>query len=61
MRDTGLFMAMLDDGANFDVMNGNLGIHKGAIYENIIADIFYKSGKKLYYFEKNSTLEIDFF
>lgn len=61
MRDTGLLMAMLDDGANFDIMNGNLGIYKGAIYENIIADIFHKLGKKLYYFEKNSTLEIDFF
>ena len=61
MRDTGLLMAMLDDGANIDVMNDNLGIYKGAIYENVIADIFHKSGKKLYYFEKNSTLEIDFF
>jgi len=34
---------------------------KGAIYENIIADIFGKSGKKLFYFEHNSQLEIDFF
>ena len=42
-------------------MDGNLGIYKGAIYENIIADIFSKLGKKLYYFERNSTIEIDFF
>ena len=28
--------------------------------ENIIADIFTKLGKKLYYFEYNSTLEVDF-
>ena len=61
MRDTGLLMAMLDDGANLDIMSGNLGIYKGAIYENVIADIFHKQGKNLYYFEKNSTLEIDFF
>ena len=60
MKDTGLLMAMLDDGSGLEIMNGNLGIYKGAIYENIIADIFHKSGKKLYYFEKNSTLEIDF-
>ena len=51
---------MLDDGTNLEIINGNLGIYKGAIYENIIADIFNKRGKKLYYFEYNSTLEVDF-
>lgn len=61
MRDTGLLMAMLEDGSQEEIIDGNLGIYKGAIYENIIADIFAKSGKKLYYFEHNSTLEIDFF
>lgn len=61
MRDTGLLMAMLDDGSQEDIIDGNLGIYKGAIYENIVADIFTKSGKKLYYFEKNNRLEIDFF
>lgn len=61
MRDTGLLMAMLEDGSQEDIIDGNLGIYKGAIYENIIADIFSKSGKKLYYFERNSQLEIDFF
>lgn len=61
MRDTGLLIAMLDDDTAKEIMNGNLGIYKGAIYENIIADIITKNGKKLYYFEYNSTLEIDFF
>jgi len=61
MRDTGLLMAMLEDGSQEDIIDGNLGIYKGAIYENIIADIFGKLGKKLYYFEHNSKLEIDFF
>lgn len=61
MRDTGLLMAMLEDGSQEDIIDGNLGIYKGAIYENIIADIFTKSGKKLYYFEYNSKVEIDFF
>lgn len=61
MRDTGLLMAMLEDGSQEDIIDGNLGIYKGAIYENIIADIFGKSGKKLYYFEQNGKLEIDFF
>jgi len=61
MRDTGLLMAMLEDGSQEDIIDGNLGIYKGAIYENIIADIFAKSGKKLYYFEQNGKWEIDFF
>lgn len=61
MRDTGLLMAMLEDGSQEDIIDGNLGIYKGAIYENIIADMFAKQGKKLFYFEYNSTLEIDFF
>lgn len=61
MNDTGLLVAMLDEGTNDEIMSGNLGIYKGAIYENIIAEVFTKLGKKLYYFEKNSTLEINFF
>jgi predicted AAA+ superfamily ATPase len=61
MRDTGLLMAMLEDGSQEEIIDGNLGIYKGAIYENIIADIFGKSGKKLYYFEHNSKIEVDFF
>ncbi|MCL2135619.1 MAG: ATP-binding protein [Candidatus Bathyarchaeota archaeon] len=61
MCDTGLLMAMLEDGSQEDIIDGNLGIYKGAIYENIIADVFRKSGKKLYYFEQNGKLEIDFF
>lgn len=60
MKDTGLLMAMLDEDAKEKIINGDLGIYKGAIYENIIADIFGKQEKKLFYFEHNSTLEIDF-
>jgi predicted AAA+ superfamily ATPase len=60
IRDTGLLIAMLEDGSQANIINGNLGIYKGAIYENIIADIFTKSGKKLYYNKKSNRLEIDF-
>lgn len=60
MRDTGLLVAMLEDGSQEDIIDGNLGIYKGAVYENIIADIFTKSGRKLYYFEHKSQLEMDF-
>jgi predicted AAA+ superfamily ATPase len=61
LRDTGLLIAMLEDGTQIDIMDGRLGVYKGAVYENIIADIFAKGGKKLYYFEHNSQFEIDFF
>lgn len=60
MSDTGLLMSMLEQGSQKSVIDGDLGIYKGAIYENIVADILAKSGKKLYYFEKNSKIEVDF-
>ena len=60
MADTGLFVSMLDDGTQSDILQGNLMSYKGAIFENIVADIFGKMGRKLYYFHKNDGLEIDF-
>jgi predicted AAA+ superfamily ATPase len=60
MQDIGLLTAMLEDGSAKDIINGNLGIYKGAIYENLIADIFTKQGKRLYYYGENNRLEIDF-
>ena len=61
MRDTGLLTAMLEDGSQADIIDGRLGIYKGALFENIIADIFGKMGKKLYYFEYRGQIEVDFF
>lgn len=60
MQDSGLFTAMLEKGSAFKILNGELGIYKGAIFENIIADCFSKQNRPLYYFHKNSGLEIDF-
>lgn len=60
MQDTGLFVSMLERGSAADVLSGNLGIYKGAVYENVVADAFAKSGKPLYYFRKDSGLEVDF-
>ena len=61
MIDTGLFVSMLEDGTQFDILSGNLLGYKGAIFENLAADFFSKMGRKLYYFHKDSGLEIDFF
>ena len=60
MQDSGLFMAMLGQGSASAILAGELGMYKGAIFENIVADAFSKKGKKLYYFHKDSGLEIDF-
>ena len=60
MADTGLFIAMLEDGTQADVLQGNLHAYKGAVFENLIADIFTKMQRKLYYYHKDSGLEIDF-
>ena len=60
MADTGLFVSMLDDGTQFDILQGNLHAYKGAIFENLVADIFTKMKRRLYYFRKDSGLEVDF-
>ncbi len=60
MQDCGLFVSMLEDGTGFDILQGNLYGYKGAIFENLIADIFTKMGRKLYYYHKDSGLEVDF-
>ena len=60
MRDSGLFVAMLEKGTAGDILSGNLLGYKGAIYENIITDAFSKMDRKLYYFHKDSGLEVDF-
>lgn len=60
MQDCGLFVSMLEDGTQYDILQGNLYGYKGAIFENLIADIFIKMGRRLYYFHKDSGLEVDF-
>lgn len=61
--DSGLLVAMLDEEAQEDLRaNRNLGVYKGALYENIVGEAFVKSGLELYYYKReDSTLEADFF
>lgn len=58
--DIGLLIAMLDYGTQADILKGNLLGYKGAIFENLMADFLCKSSQKLYYFQKDSGLELDF-
>ena len=50
MADIGLLVNMLDEGVQWKILQGDLLGYKGAI----------KMGRKLYYFHKNSGLELDF-
>lgn len=61
--DTGLLVSMLDEESQDDLRaNKNLGVYKGALYENMVGEALVKQGYKLYYYRReNSTLEIDFF
>nr|WP_288556716.1 ATP-binding protein [uncultured Mediterraneibacter sp.] len=61
--DTGLLISTLDEEAQEDLRaNKNLGVYKGALYENFVAEALLKQGMGLYYYKReNATLEEDFF
>ncbi len=61
--DSGLLVVMLDEEAQDDLRaNKNLGVYKGALYENIVGEALTKCGYGLYYYRReDSTLEEDFF
>ena len=63
IADTGLLVSMLDDEVQHDLrVNRNLGVYKGALYENIVGEALVKSGYPLYYYKRDdSSLEEDFF
>ena len=58
--DIGMLVSMLEDGVASDILSGNLGMSKGMIYEAIVAESLYKRGGQLFYFAKNTGLELDF-
>jgi len=61
MADIGLLTSMLEKGTSASILKGDLRGYKGAIFESLAADILGKMGRKLYYFHKDTGLEIDFF
>ena len=62
-RDTGLLVGSLDEEVQEDLRyNKNFNTYKGALYENIVADMLVKQGYKLYFYRNSKgTLEMDFF
>ena len=61
--DTGLLIASLDEEAQDDLrVNRNFGVYKGALFENIVAQMLVQQGYGLFFYRNSSaTLEMDFF
>ncbi|MBR3974287.1 MAG: ATP-binding protein [Clostridia bacterium] len=62
-RDTGLLIGSLDEEVQEDLrFNKNFNTYKGALYENIVADMLVKQGYGLYFYRnEKATVEMDFF
>ena len=60
VTDIGLLTTMLGGSTRNDIIQGNLGGFKGAIYENLMADTLHKKEQALYYYRKESGMELDF-
>ncbi len=60
MSDTGLLISRFDEKIITDLLSGKLGIYKGAIFENIVAQMLKSKEKTAYYYEPNQHSEIDF-
>lgn len=62
-RDTGLLIGSLDEEVQEDLrFYKNFNTYKGAIYENIVADMLVKQGYQLYFYRnEKATVEMDFF
>lgn len=58
--DIGMLVGMLEDGVTDAIMSGELGMGKGMIYEGLVAEALHKRGGNLFYFSKDTGLELDF-
>ena len=60
--DTGLLIASLDEEAQTDLRaNRNVGVYKGALIENVVAQMLKQQGYNLYFYRNDSaTVEMDF-
>ena len=60
MVDTGLLSNLLLQDIQFQVLNGDIGVNKGALTENYMACSLSSKGKALHYYDKKSRHELDF-
>ena len=58
--DSGLLLTSYGKITQDILLNGNSGVYKGAIYENMICSSLIKKGIVPYYYQKPGRLEVDF-
>jgi predicted AAA+ superfamily ATPase len=58
--DTGLLLSMYEENVQNEIINGNLGVFKGGVFENIIAQVLQYNEMPLYYYRRDDRLEVDF-
>lgn len=60
--DTGLLIGSLDEESQSDLRNNqNFGTYKGALYENIVAEMLTKAGFDLFFYrDEQSKIDMDF-
>lgn len=59
-NDVGLLACQYADGIQLRILNNDIDINYGSIYENAVAEELYSHGLKLYYFNSNKQGELDF-
>lgn len=59
-NDVGLLAAQYADGIQLRILQGDVNINNGAIYENAVAQELHAHGWKLYYFNSKKQGEVDF-
>lgn len=60
MADTGLLVSQFDEAIIKELLQGELGVFKGALYENITMQLLNTCEKKAYYYQPTQISEIDF-
>lgn len=59
-NDVGLLACQYTDGIQLRILNNDIDINYGSIYENAVAEELYSHGLKLYYFNSKKQGELDF-
>ena len=60
MFDSGILAGQFSDRDISQFAQGNMGMYKGMLYENVVAQMLAAIGREAYYYEPNTSSEIDF-
>lgn len=59
-NDTGLLLSFYEENVQGRILQGDVGVFKGGIFENVIAQSLLANNMPIYYYRKDDRLEIDF-